>query len=1815
MSGGEMIPLSAAFTRGSKARASLPVGRSSGQTRGWPLGVLFLQYGEETKKVWVPTEISSQDALRALFVTAFPQQLTMKMLQSPNMPIYIKDTTRNVYYDLEDIRNITPNSFLKAYHKDPEHVFKHHAKSASVGGKIPREVLYGSHSPVHTLSSSSRGTLQSLQGSMSPPMARSMPSSPSRVPYGGGGSGGVRDPSTTLAQTLRLSGAGRSSAICTSSAILERRDVKPDENVDSSKVMALVVRGEGGPHPDSYCASLQDGIGRRSISSQCSAPPSLTTDVVNVGVLGIPAGLQQYRASIKPLMGYGDSQSNLEDGTHSLHRRKSRKYAGGQLPPMGTKIPPSSPHRLSEVRMFDGGQIIGGVGLVSPEKKSLIRRSLGQDNNSATLEIISRSRGSGSSSSTSSVFADSHLGQTERLFQGHMNASNAQSERIKAMEEQIASLTGLVHHALSIGPGDKDAVSESPECNLINNRLGVSSEPQNPAALTDSFTSIHPAPRAPASDSRMQQRLVLAKRNVCELRLQLNQLRQLQLSNQETVSSTLQMAGHELVVLMCDRLAQFEEAAFRQRAELEEERTLYLAEEERILTQLSELEDYVDHLQRSSITGTSQLSVTLRDIEEGAMSLRGVGETLAILKGEFPELQMKMRLVLRQEVEAMRFLKEEPLKMDSMLKRVKALTDTLSSLRRCVSESVPSPRSIQLEPVEAVELGNGPAKTQSLQNSPKRQPRSSVRLPQLTPSLSGSQAETSLVGLPSAIVAHGTKSAAPSVVQTSLNSPSLPLKPIPGRHSPTVAKVHPRSREGSPALQRRTGLQKSDELDQLAPTPAEHTHSERTMTTEKQSQGRSLSGKASCMSQSSPSRVKKPANFSSSHTQPPSTSIDFNQVLQEVQASIMESIPSLDVSEFRVNNSASQHTARLASKSEQNTPLNLTLQGEDQALVFATQQDTPSKQSDQGDSTNLKPPNTAPASVSQLPAAAVDLQSSAGLSATSSASPGAECSSRPQVEKPPRSSLDKEMEHSPDRAGKSPPLPPPPPRRIHAVTSVLTTGRSGEVVFVTRKEPVGAQQSAQDEADKEKELSLVPQLKPPRQPPEVKHKPQMFTAAPLAISTSAPAAVSAQRQEEEEEEEEKFLKELQVTELTNKSHSSGGNKQNAKKERTSLNSQVANELAICDQQSDPQLCFTNDYPLKLITAAGLKAHREGGENSLAENKVETVIEQVPSCPTVKDVEIFPLGTLKDVKRFWNDEEEPTSSQDKDIKINELRVGRVSQKENIRTPNQVKEFVGQVSSPAAKEKKVKVTTVVTLQKENIQGCAKTPKDTNETAKEASEKKSNVIVETREKERTSGPPVQQNTSLRPDQECVTSTSVTKSSPFSPILNCSSKQGNLEQTVLVSGNQLQYTEDGGSLSCDEAGEGPPPPPPQICKYSRIISKTRIRPQSKEETLAKMNGSQIQTVSGDTAGEPTYVRHENHSFEDGNDQFDRKPIIVILNQPVDIQSAYKRLSTIFESEEDTDGIFSPESISDEEKTKQEEEEQGIRKSGITNINIGSLTTGDGQNPPQIQHEGPSTDKSSVLENQGQTKSPSLKKTETKRKFKFKFPKKRLTAFSQAIRTGNRVKQNREEVVVDEEEVAAYGTTVKETKSQTNESQMFKINKMEQMNLDKSNACDRDINIFSYINTRHSESYNRVEELCKNTFDSIDSLEKSIKQLEISVESITAPASLCDSTDKAQLKRKIKQEQERSPSKRSATQITKGPNPPESKRAKPQTARDTDRNGSKKQTSSSTSSSSALRSHAKSHRTSGSPENTPKGQQQITQKQASQPRLVSTPR
>ncbi|CAN9502858.1 unnamed protein product [Ophioblennius macclurei] len=1601
---------------------------------------------------------------------------------------------------------------------------------------------------------------------MSPPMVRSMPSSPSRVAYSAGGAArgqgaGLADPGTSMLPREALSGSGRAGALCTnSSAILQRRDVKPDEDVGSSNSMALVVRGEGAHYADSCCSSLLDGVGGRlsMASSQCSGPPSLAGDMVDAGTAAIPGGLQQYRASIKPLAGYGENQ------TCSLHRQKNRKYGDSQLPSLGTKTPPASPHRAGEVRLTEG-QIIGGVGLVTSDRMSPMRRSLRRDSNGATVEVVSRSRGS--SSSTSSVFVDSPLGQADRHFQTLGTPSSSQrspqfnfaaeggaaGERMKAMEEQIASLAGLVHHALSMGPdapGGKEAVSESP-AKLHSKKLGGPPEPQDPQT--------HLSPLSPPLDSGLQQRLVSAKRNVCELREQLNQLKHLQLSNQKSVSSMLRMAGEELLGLMWERLSQSEEAAYGQRAQMEEERTKYLNTEEQILTQLSELENYVDSLQRSSSSSPSPTSLTLRDVEEGAVNLRRIGESLSVLKGEFPDLQLKMRSLLRLEVEAVRFLKEEPHKMDSMLKRVKALTETLSSLRRHVSESVPTAR-VQDPDQQGLD-------TRSTQSSPKPQPRSSVRVP-----LSGSQAE---VGSASPVMSRRKKS---SVVPPSQHYPSPPLTPTHGRDSPSVAKVSPRSRESSPALQRRGEPPQSDpELCILTASP----HS---TITERQNPEGSLRA--------------EPSTSQTSRSTSTSTIADLDQVLQKAQESLMKSIPNLEVSdptESRSESVSGQNpTAAPMPKAEQETPPSLAPH-EQQARLSNAQQNSSPKLGDEVDATILKVTDTV-GSMKPSP--------SALPSAPPSVSPVLE--RRPQVEKPRRSSLDKEMKQSLEKASKSPP--PPPPRRSHAVSS----GRTGEMVLATRTEPVGAQ----DEA-KAKEPPAVPQPKPPRQPPEIKPKPQMCAALLAAASTSSPATSPMprqQRQEEDEEEDEeeeedrKFMKELQAKiKGLNASRSSGGNDRKAElkvwKPSTNLH-----DLTTSDNRSTPQMTRTNGSTVTLPAVPPDYAESRKNKVKLSEN--------TPEDKVVKQ------GLRSDFAPPQATQETPTSPQKKTMET-ELPKVSVSLAEMDQTITSPKQAVEQVLSPSATEKKIKYTTIVTLQKENPQEPATIPKQEHEKHfKEAlTEKKSNMtVVVTLQKDKasedtdvTSSEPssvVQENKSVSFPQE---SSSVQKVLPSSPHIYSSSLQ-NQEAPVEVSTNESLNPEEGGTLSptgCDD--EGPPPPPPSIGKFR--LSKSKKKTHPKEGDQAKTNGYGLQ--SGGINGASDTAGHENPGFEDMDahmDEFDNKPIIVILNEPMDIQSAYKRLSTIFESEEDFEALLS-ESIMDEDDSILEEDGQEVRTIRLD---------GNGQSSPQIRQITSSADDTSSPGGQDKTGSP--QKSETKRKFKFKFPKNKLAALGLSLRAGsNKSEKKTLEVVVYEEEEETGSIIKSPTKKHTKEAKSSEIINRKPSNGDKTNANSRD------IKASPTKSHIRVDELRKNTFDSIQSLEESIKQLEVSVDSIKAaspppsagtsppqsPNSSLEDTDRSQHKGKAKKDRERSPSKRPATQILKGPNPPQSKRAKSQPALDTGKSSSRKQTSSSSSSSSALRSHTKSRHSSssGSPEKSSKGQQPASQKQPSQPRIVTVPR
>ncbi|XP_061382367.1 coiled-coil domain-containing protein AGAP005037 isoform X13 [Danaus plexippus] len=115
----EVETSSTGFRRGGKQRSSLPVVRTPSKTLERPLGLVFLQYRSETKRALLPNEVTSIDTVKALFVRSFQKQLTMQYMDSDHVKIYIHDTSKDMFYELEDdrahLRDIRDRSVLRLF--------------------------------------------------------------------------------------------------------------------------------------------------------------------------------------------------------------------------------------------------------------------------------------------------------------------------------------------------------------------------------------------------------------------------------------------------------------------------------------------------------------------------------------------------------------------------------------------------------------------------------------------------------------------------------------------------------------------------------------------------------------------------------------------------------------------------------------------------------------------------------------------------------------------------------------------------------------------------------------------------------------------------------------------------------------------------------------------------------------------------------------------------------------------------------------------------------------------------------------------------------------------------------------------------------------------------------------------------------------------------------------------------------------------------------------------------------------------------------------------------------------------------------------------------------------------------------------------------------------------------------------------------------------------------------------------------------------------------------------------------------------------
>ncbi|XP_058525586.1 sickle tail protein homolog isoform X3 [Ochotona princeps] len=624
------------FSRGSRTRASLPVVRSTNQTKERSLGVLYLQYGDETKQLRMPNEITSADTIRALFVSAFPQQLTMKMLESPSVAIYIRDESRNIYYELNDVRNIQDRSLLKVYNKDPAHAFNHTLKAMNGDARMQREIAYARGDVAGSRPGSAAHTPLAIPSSPpSTPVPHSMPPSPSRIPYGG--SRPMAMPGNATIPRDRLSSLPVSRSMSPSpSAILERRDVKPDEDM-AGKNMAL-YRNEG-----FYADPYLYHEGRVSIASSHGGYP---LDVPDHTIAYHRTAVRSASAYCSPSM---QAEMHLEQ---SLYRQKSRKYPDSHLPTLGSKTPPTSPHRVvGDLRMLDlhGHGAHGPPLALQPDRASPSRQSFKKE--PGTLVYLEKPRN----------------------LPGFMDLGPP------LVEKQVFA------YSTATIPKDRETSEKMVKTAASRSHTDGAGTPHVPGGKTQESAML-PGQPAPPGTSAIHLSLLEMRRSVAELRLQLQQMRQLQLQNQEMLRAMMEKVELEISSKVVETMRRLEDPVQRQRTLVEQERQKYLREEERIGKKLGELEEFVEDLKKDS-TCTSRV-VTLKDVEDGAFLLRQVGEAVATLKGEFPTLQNKMRAVLRIEVEAVRFLKEEPHKLDGLLKRVRSLTDVLTMLRRHVTEGL-----------------------------------------------------------------------------------------------------------------------------------------------------------------------------------------------------------------------------------------------------------------------------------------------------------------------------------------------------------------------------------------------------------------------------------------------------------------------------------------------------------------------------------------------------------------------------------------------------------------------------------------------------------------------------------------------------------------------------------------------------------------------------------------------------------------------------------------------------------------------------------------------------------------------------------------------------------------------------------------------------------------------------------------------------------------------------------------------------------------------------------------------------------------------
>ncbi|XP_017775420.1 PREDICTED: coiled-coil domain-containing protein AGAP005037 isoform X3 [Nicrophorus vespilloides] len=774
----EVETSSTGFRRGGKQRSSLPVVRTPSKTLERPLGLVFLQYRNETKRALLPNEITSIDTVKALFVRSFPKQLTMEYLDSPQVKIYIHDSSKDMFYELEDLRShlreIRDRSVLRLF------------ESADVSGGLPGAGIGISGGVGHFEDPSYFSEPEFDSEYQHQHIHKSKGSASKNAPY-------------YIGSTSSLPRAG-----------LLRAYSPAVGNVPQDRMKSLPSGAPPKPQRAYSSGSTRSIDGARAPDrfAQFQRPNNSLFNIPD-GYMSSPERGSRYEdpyysqygtrsGSITPVIDEEISDTELLDDQYSLY--------GGKIPTTGPRPAPRTQFSTPAAPPYDATRIrVEHMERQLANLTGLVQKALTQT--PATLQVPA-----GRDSYRDDTIVRSET-KTPKLGKSGCHKSVSFEKSVSFSDEPPDMSSPKQHspqHAADTKP-TKPAIKSStlPRTSSQERDRLKPAPPPKPASLSPSQYDGRHIYRDLQLTPEMYNQLRVLQKKAKDLRSEMRSLRRMSQGQAHAIKETIRDTFIKIRTMLIVGGEQVWQAGMDQeRVRLSREEDLYKQEMIRLETDLSDLESTVEELRGNVINRKTR--VNMSDVENMALVLSKSSKTVADLKLRFPVLQDSMKTILSTEMEKVvreeKFLKEEPERLESALRRCKKLTGTLVTLKRLASvqeQRLPCSATAtdgRLSPTEPT-----PTTPTNAQHS---KPTASPRVGQI--SIGGDAPNTAdshqrpenaldalLDELQTFSKPHTVNTQTPQVSYTESEPPSLPVKGIPPSHFNHPPSMQEIGRKGS----------------------------------------------------------------------------------------------------------------------------------------------------------------------------------------------------------------------------------------------------------------------------------------------------------------------------------------------------------------------------------------------------------------------------------------------------------------------------------------------------------------------------------------------------------------------------------------------------------------------------------------------------------------------------------------------------------------------------------------------------------------------------------------------------------------------------------------------------------------------------------------------------------------------------------------------------------------------------------------------------------------------------------------------------------